>query len=141
NLISSIGQAISHALSAIFGGDFVHDAARQQAFESVSQNVGGNAFGRGHEIFEPSAARKKIANDKQGPAVAKNVQRKRHRTGRALRGRTLFPDLISTANRHASTCHTFHLQSTSMLLAICKYYGTVMFEYDQLQMKGRGYEN
>src|SRR5262249_44995984 len=122
NLISSIGQAISHALSAIFGGDFVHDAARQQALESVSQNVGGNAFGRGHEIFEPSAAKKEIANDEQGPAVAKNVQRTRHRTGRALRGRSLFRDLISRANRHCSSCHTIHLQSTSILLAICNYY-------------------
>src|SRR5262249_58697341 len=120
--VSFCGEAISHALRAIFGGDLLHDAARQQAFESGSQNVGGNAFGRGHEIFEPGSTKKEIANDEQSPAVAKNVQRTRHGTPRTLRGKTLFRDLISTSNRHDSRCHTFHLQSTSILLAFCKYY-------------------
>ena len=90
-------------LCPIFGGDLFNDAARQQAFESFSQDVRGNAFGRACEIFEPGAAKKEIADDEQGPAVAKNVQRTRHRTRRAPRGKTFFRDLISTGNWHNGT--------------------------------------
>src|SRR4030095_10991038 len=93
-------EAISQALGAIFGGDLFNDSARQQAFEPVGQDVRGNTFGRGHEFLEASAAKEKIADDEQGPAVAKNVQRERYRTRRTLRGKTLSDLLISVGNRH-----------------------------------------
>src|SRR5207244_4844634 len=95
--------AISQALRAIFGGDLFDDAARQQAFEPFGQDVRGNSFGRGCEIFETGATKKKIADDEQGPAVPKNVQRTRQRTRRASRGKTFFRDLISTGNWHNGT--------------------------------------
>ena len=96
-------------LRAIFGGDLFNDAARQQAFESFGQDVRGNSFGRGREIFETGATKKKIADDEQGPAVAKNVQRTRHRTRRAPRGKTFFRDLILTGNWHKGTVPHYSL--------------------------------
>src|SRR5262249_5034601 len=86
---------------------------------SVSQDVRGNAFRRGRKIFKPGAAKKQIANDEQGPAVAKNVQRIRYRTRGTLRRRTFFADLISTANRH--DCRMPHY-----LLAIHKYFTCIL---------------
>src|SRR6266542_4840199 len=112
---SFFSEAISQALRAIFCRDLFNDAARQQAFESFGQDVGGNSFGRGREIFETGATKKKIADDKQGPAVAKNVQRIRHRTRRTPRRRAFFRSLISTGNRHSSRLPYY-------LLAICKHY-------------------
>ena len=54
-----------------------NDAAGQQAFEPVSQDVGGNTLGRAREFFEPGASIKEVADDEQGPAIAKNVQGER----------------------------------------------------------------
>src|SRR4029077_10058076 len=88
------------ALGAISGGDLFDDSARQQAFESICQDVGRDAFGRGHEFFEPGASIKEVADDEQGPPIAKNVQRERYRTRRTLRGKTLSDVLISVSNRH-----------------------------------------
>jgi hypothetical protein len=97
----------------------LNDAARQQAFESISQDVRRNTFGRGREFFETGAANKEIADDQHGPAVAKNVQRKRHRTRRALRGKTLSDVLISVGNRHDPM-----ISHTS--LAIHKYFTCIL---------------
>jgi len=78
-----------------------NDAAGQQAFEPVSQDVRGNTFGRAREFFEPGASIKEVADDEQGPAIAKNVQGERYRTRRTLRGKTLSDVLISVGSSTA----------------------------------------
>jgi len=95
------------------------EQAREQAFESICQDVGGDAFGRGHEFFEPGASIKEVADDEQGPPIAKNVQGERYRTRRTLRGKALFDVLISVGNRHNPM-----ISHTS--LAIHKYFTCIL---------------
>src|SRR6476469_6813537 len=135
---SFFSEAISQALGAIFGGDLFDDAARQQAFEPVGQDVRGNTFGRGHEFFEPGVSIKEVADDEQGPPIAKNIQGERYRTRRTLRGKTLSDVLISAGNRHdpmiSHTSLAIHKSFTCILQVLLN---TTIEMTVNLKMKGK----
>ncbi len=65
---------------AVRGRDLLDHPVVLQALESVGEDIGGDAFGRGGEFFEALGPHDQVADDEQRPAVAEHIQAARHRT-------------------------------------------------------------
>jgi len=73
-----LGELVGEVFAAFSGADLGDDMMLQQTLEALSEDVGGDAFGGGEEVFETTPAKHEIANDEQRPAVAEDVEGARH---------------------------------------------------------------
>jgi hypothetical protein len=67
------------------------DAETDQPLQSVGQNIRRDTLGRFDKLRETPLAANQVAHDEQRPAVAKHVERARHRAARSTRRRRCRP--------------------------------------------------
>ncbi len=81
--VTFFGELIRHMTRALAVYHLDDHAIFQQALEAVGEDVGGDALGRGEEVFEATFAEDEVTDDKERPAVTKNVERAGNGAGRA----------------------------------------------------------
>jgi hypothetical protein len=79
--VAFLSELISQVFAAFGGADLDDDAVLQQALQALGENVGGDALGGSEKIFKATPSENEIANHKKRPAVSKDIEGTRHRTG------------------------------------------------------------
>ncbi len=114
-------ELVGEAGGAGGGGDVADDAAGLETAEAVAEDIGGDALRGGGEVPEAGVAEEEIADDEEGPAIAKDIEGARDGAVGAARGGQGAGFLCG----HGGVWRASACESKVFSIVFCKYGGRV----------------